>query len=62
QESFDKIADNYLKQDKGKNYMKMFEQVFFDKVLSFIKGEVSFQDKKITVEEFKEIATKSRQK
>lgn len=62
QESFDKIADNYLKQDKGKNYMKMFEQVFFDKVLSLIKEKVSFQDKKITVEEFKEIANKSPQK
>jgi trigger factor len=60
QESFDKIADNYLKQDNGKNYMKMFEQVFFDKVLSLIKGKISFQEKKITVEEFKEIASKSR--
>jgi trigger factor len=62
QDSFDKIADNYLKQDNGKNYMKMFEQVFFDKVLNFIKEKVSFQDKKITVEEFKEIANKARQK
>ncbi|HXA01634.1 MAG TPA: trigger factor [Cytophagaceae bacterium] len=60
QDSFDKIADNYLKQDNGKNYMKMFEQVFFDKVLNLIKEKVSFQDKKITVEEFKEIANKSR--
>jgi hypothetical protein len=40
--------------------MKMFEQVFFDKVLSLIKGKISFQEKKITVEEFKEIASKSR--
>jgi trigger factor len=62
QETFDKIADNYLKQDKGKNYMKMYEQVFFDKVLSFIREKVSFQEKKITVEEFKDIANKARQK
>jgi trigger factor len=62
QESFDKIADNYLKQDNGKNYMKMFEQVFFDKVLDLIKSKISFQEKKINVEEFKEIASKSRQK
>jgi trigger factor len=55
-ETFNKIADNYLKQDNGKNYMKMFEQVFLDKVLSLIKGKISLQEKKINVDEFKKIA------
>ncbi|MFL5730467.1 MAG: trigger factor [Cytophagaceae bacterium] len=62
QDSFNKIADNYLKQENGKNYMKMFEQVFFEKVLSLIREKISFQDKKISVEEFKELANKTRQK
>jgi trigger factor len=56
-ETFNKIADNYLKQDNGKNYMKMFEQVFLDKVLSLIKGKISLQEKQINVDEFKKIAS-----
>jgi trigger factor len=57
EETFNKIADNYLKQENGKNYMKMFEQVFLDKVLSLIKGKISLQEKKINVDEFKKIAS-----
>jgi len=51
--SLDKIADNYLQQEKGRNYMRMFEQVFFDKVLDVIKSKISIQNKKVSVDEFK---------
>jgi trigger factor len=57
EETFNKISDNYLKQENGKNYMKMFEQVFLDKVLSLIKEKISLPEKKINVDEFKKIAS-----
>ena len=55
-ESMNKIADNYLKQEKGKNFLKIFEQVFFEKVLESIKSKVNVQDKKVSVDEFKKVA------
>jgi trigger factor len=54
--SLDKIADNYLQQEKGRNYMRMFEQVFFDKVMEVIKNKINIQDKKVSVDEFKKEA------
>ena len=55
-ESLNKIADNYLKQENGKNYMKMFEQVFYEKVLKLIKEKIKIENKKVSVEEFKKVA------
>jgi trigger factor len=55
-ETLNKIAENYLQQDKGKNYMKLFEQVFYEKVLAVIKDKAKFTTKKISVDEFKKVA------
>ncbi|MBX9850993.1 MAG: trigger factor, partial [Cytophagaceae bacterium] len=55
-ENMNKIADNYLKQEKGKNFLKIFEQVFFEKVLESIKSKVKIQEKKVSVDEFKKVA------
>jgi len=54
--TLDKIAENYLQQEKGKNYMRMFEQVFFQKVMDLIKTKAKIQEKKVSVEEFKKEA------
>ena len=56
EEGLNKIADNYLKQDKGKNYMKVFEQVLAEKVFEYLRGQAAVQAKKVTVDEFKSIA------
>jgi len=56
EETMNKIADNYLKQEKGKNYMKVFEQVLGDKVFEYVKGQAAVKNKKVTVDEFKDIA------
>lgn len=55
-ESLNKIADNYLKQDNGKNYVKIFEQVFYERVMKFIKTQIKIEAKKVSVEEFKKAA------
>lgn len=56
EETLSKIADNYLQQDKGKNYIKLYEQVFHEKVMEVIKSRVSLQTKKVNVDEFKKAA------
>lgn len=56
EETFDKIADNYLKQDNGKNYIKMYEQLVNEKVIETVKTKISIADKSVDVEEFRKIA------
>lgn len=55
-ETMNKVADNYLKDDKGKNYMKMVESVFNDKVTELIRSKIKLNEKSVSVEEFKKIA------
>lgn len=54
--SMDTFADNYLKSDKGDNYMRIFNQVRDEKIVSFLKEKVTIATKKVDVEEFKKIA------
>jgi trigger factor len=56
EETMNKIADNYLQQEKGKNYIKLYEQVFYEKIIDLIKTKIKFQDKKVSVDEFKNAA------
>jgi len=54
----DSIADNYLSgQDgKGQNFMQLYNQLRAEKILKVIKENITIQEKKVTVEEFKKIA------
>ena len=56
EETMNKIAENYLKQDNGKPYMQIFETILTDKALAFIKGKTKIKDKTISLEEFKKLA------
>jgi len=46
------LADNFLKAEKGQNYMNAFQRVFTDKVAAFVKDQISPEIKKISIEEF----------
>ncbi len=46
------LADNYLKAEKGQNYMNAFQRVFTDKVAAFVKDQITPEIKKVSVEEF----------
>lgn len=56
EETFNNIADNYLKQEKGKNYLKLYDEVLLEKILALVKDKVNIAKKKISVEEFKNLA------
>ena len=55
-ETLNKIADNYLKQENGRSYMKMFETVLNDKVTALIREKAKLETKKISIDEFKKHA------
>lgn len=55
EETLNKIADNYLKQDNGKTYMQTFEGVLYDKTIAYLKETISITEKEVSLDEFKKI-------
>ncbi|MEO9967283.1 MAG: trigger factor [Reichenbachiella sp.] len=56
EQNIDSFADNYLKGEEGQNYMKLSEKVFNDKVMAFVKNNITIKTKEVSVEEYKEKA------
>ncbi len=56
EDTFDKIVDNYLKENNGKNYVKLFEDVYNSKAVEIIRAKIKLTDKNVTVDEFKKAA------
>jgi trigger factor len=54
-ETMNKLADNYLSSENGKNYNRTFEEVYYTKVLKFIESKLNFKTKKISVDEFEKL-------
>ncbi len=53
-----KFVDNYLKHNKGENYLKIFNQVKSNKVFNTIKEKSTITKKSITFDKFKTLASK----
>jgi len=61
-DKFDGIVSNYLagKDGKGENYMRTYNQLRQDKIMGAIKENITIQEKKVSLEEFKKIADSHR--
>jgi len=55
QDHLDAFADNYLKAENGQNYLRIYNEVRDEKILSLIRESISLTEKKVDVEEFKKI-------
>lgn len=55
-ETIDKIAAGYLADRERDNYSSMFNQVFDNKILGLIRGQVATDEKTIEVSEFEKMA------
>jgi trigger factor len=51
----DGIADNYLQNENGQNFMKIYGQLRGEKILKFIRESITVEEKKVSVDEFKKI-------
>lgn len=56
-DNLDSFADNYLQGQDGQNYMRVYNQVVNEKIIGYIKENITTTEKKIDVEEFKKIAS-----
>jgi trigger factor len=54
-DKMDSIADNYLQNENGQNFMKLYNQLKNEKVIAHIKNNISVNEKKVSVDEFKKI-------
>ena len=51
----DGIVDNYLQHENGQNFMKLYNQLRTEKILRYIKENITLEEKKVSVDEFKKI-------
>jgi trigger factor len=54
-DKLDSIADNYLSNENGQNFMRLYNQLKNEKIVTFIKDKISVDEKKVTADEFKKI-------
>lgn len=57
-DKLDGIADNYLSDQEGKNFMKLYDQLRQEKILKAIKNTITIEEKKVTLDEFKKVVEK----
>ena len=56
----DGIADNYLQNENGQNFMRLYNQLRAEKILRLIREKITVQEKKVSVDEFKKIVEKHK--
>ncbi|MEQ9592561.1 MAG: trigger factor [Cyclobacteriaceae bacterium] len=57
-DKLDGIADNYLSDQEGKNFMKLYDQLKGEKIIKTIRESITIDEKPVGMEEFKEIVEK----
>lgn len=55
-ESMNQFADNYLRQDNGKNYMNEYEAILAEKVIERLKEKMTVVEKTVSAEEFRNMS------
>jgi trigger factor len=55
QDRLDGIVDNYLSNENGQNFTKLYHQIRNERILAHIKENISVDEKKVSVDEFKKI-------
>lgn len=54
-DKIDGIVDNYLSNENGQNFTKLYTQLRSEKILSLLKETITVVEKKVSVDEFKKI-------
>lgn len=54
-DKLDDIANNYLANEKGQNFMRLYNQLRSEKIMKHIKENITIEEKNVSVDEFKKI-------
>lgn len=55
EDKLEMFAENYLQGENGDNYMKVYNQVQQNKVLKFIKEQITIKEKDISLDDFRKL-------
>jgi trigger factor len=56
----DAIADNYLSNENGQNFMRLYNQLRSDKIMKHIRESVTIEEVTVSVDEFKKIVSEHK--
>src|SRR5690606_5427379 len=59
-DKLDAIADNYLANENGQNFMRLFNQLRSEKIMKHIRDHISIDEKVVSLDEFKKIVAEHR--
>ena len=54
-DKLDAIADNYLSNENGQNFMRLYNQLRGEKIMKHIRENITIEEKKVSVDDFKKI-------
>jgi trigger factor len=59
-DKLDGIADNYLSNENGQNFMRVYNQLRAEKIMKHIKANITVEEKSVSVDEFKKIVAEHK--
>lgn len=59
-DKLDAIADNYLANENGQNFMRLFNQLRTEKIMNHIKQNITVEEQGVSLEEFKKIVSEHK--
>jgi trigger factor len=60
QDKLDGIADNYLSNENGQNFMRLYNQLRSEKIMKHVREHITIEEKKVSVDEFKKIVAEHK--
>lgn len=54
-DKLDAIADNYLSNENGQNFMRLYNQLRSEKIMKHIRENITVEEQKVSVDDFKKI-------
>ncbi|HET9486636.1 MAG TPA: trigger factor [Chryseosolibacter sp.] len=59
-DKMDAIADNYLSNENGQNFMRLYNQLRSEKIMKHIRENITIEEKSVSVEDFKKIVAEHK--
>lgn len=60
QDKLDGIAENYLSNENGQNFMRLYNQLRAEKIMKHIRENISIEEQAVSVDEFKKIVAEHK--
>jgi trigger factor len=59
-DKMDGIAENYLSNENGQNFMRLYNQLRSEKIMKHIRENITIEEKNVSVEDFKKIVAEHK--